>query len=164
MSDQPTTSKFRVVKERVDAVLTLSNGQTPRGCFFVAGGSPWRAGRELVSELLNTGAGFFPFEVEDTRGPRTLLFNRNHVVMVALGENEAARDPGYSVATERTVSLLLSNGHRVTGGVRVYQPEGHHRLSDWARAAESFRYVETPEATFIVNVTHIVEVSEVTEP
>jgi hypothetical protein len=56
---------------------------------------------------------------------------------------EAARDPGYGVATRRVVSVLLTNGERITGAVRVYRPGGHDRMSDWARQPETFRYIET---------------------
>ena len=58
---------------------------------------------------------------------------------------EAQLDPGYSVATERAVRMLLSNGERVEGQVRVYRPSGRDRLSDYARAPEVFRYVETAD-------------------
>jgi len=84
--------------------------------------------------------------------------------MVALSEQEARRDPGYDVATERFVSVLLSNGRRVTGSVRVYLPEGRDRLSDWARQADIFRYIETGETTLLVNIAHVIEVSEVRRP
>ena len=84
-------------------------------------------------------------------------------MIVALAEDEASRDPGYDVATRRFVSVLLSNGQRVVGAVRVYRPEGRDRLSDWARQPETFRYIETSDTTLIVNVAHIVEVSEVSE-
>lgn len=163
MPSASTSSEFRVVKDRVGAMLTLSNGQTRHGWFFVAGGSARHAGGELVGDILNSPDGFFPFEVEETRGPRTLLVNRAHVVTAALPNNEAERDPGYSVATRRVVSALLSSGQRVVGAVRVSGPDAHHRLSDWTREAESFRYIETSEATLIVNVAHIIEVSEVDE-
>jgi hypothetical protein len=62
------------------------------------------------------------------------------------------------------VSVLLSNGQRIVGAVRVYRPEGRDRLSDWTRQPETFRYVETTDATLVVNLAHIVEVSEVSEP
>ena len=50
MTDDSSPSEFRVVKERARAVLTLSNGQTPRGFFFVASGSPRHTGGELVGD------------------------------------------------------------------------------------------------------------------
>jgi hypothetical protein len=59
------------------------------------------------------------------------------------------------------VSLLLSDGQRVEGAVRVYRPEGRDRLNDWTRQPEIFRYVEGPDSTLIVNATHIVAVTEV---
>jgi hypothetical protein len=95
---------------------------------------------------------------------RTVLYNRQQVVMVALTDNEARRDPGYDVATERFVSLLLSSGARITGSVRVYRPEGRDRLSDWARHSDVFRYIEKGETVVLVNIAHVIEVSEVPKP
>jgi hypothetical protein len=68
------------------------------------------------------------------------------------------------VATLRRGSVLLTNGQRVSGTIRVYRPEGRDRLSDWTRQPETFRYVETDDATVVVNLAHIVEVTEVPEP
>jgi hypothetical protein len=50
----------------------------------------------------------------------------------------------------------------MTGGVRIYRPEGRDRLSDWTRQPEQFRYIESDEATILVNAAHIVAVHEVT--
>jgi hypothetical protein len=94
-----------------------------------------------------------------------VLYNRTQVVLVSLLEEiiEAQLDPGYSVATERAIRILLSNGEAVEGRVRVYRPSGRDRLSDYARAPEMFRYVETPGGTVIVNADHIVELRETNE-
>lgn len=164
MQTEPALSEFRVEKERVDALITLSNGGSAPGHFFVAKASAHTAGPERVGELLNAEPGFFPFETLDGPKTRTVLYNRRQVIMVALSENEARRDPGYDVATERHVSVLLSNGNRVTGSIRVYRPEGRDRLSDWARHADTFRYVERGETTLLVNIAHVIEVSEVPKP
>ena len=164
MSTESQESAFRVEKERIDAIITLSNGDSTPGHFFVAQASAHSPGPERVGELLNAEAGFFPFEVLVGPWTRTVLYNRQHVVMVVLAENEAQRDPGHDVATERFVSVLLSNGTRVIGSVRVYWPEGRHRVSDWARHSDAFRYVETGETAVLVNIAHVIEVSEVPRP
>ena len=164
MSTSTAPSEYRVEKRRADATVSLSSGQTERGCFFLASSSTRHDGPERVADLLNSELGFFPFEIHDDSGVRTVLYHRSHVLIVALAEDEASRDPGYGVATRRLVSVLLSNGHRVAGTVRVYRPEGRDRLSDWTRQPETFRYIETDETTFVVNLAHIVEVSEVPEP
>jgi hypothetical protein len=155
-----TASQFRVEKERADAIMTLSTGTSTHGCFFVARSSARISGPERVGELLNSANDFFPFEVHDTQGAQTVLYNRRHVVLVALTNDEARRDPGYDVATSRFVSVLLSNGHRLVGSVRVYQPEGRDRLSDWARQPGLFRYIETGRLTVLVNVAHVIEIRE----
>lgn len=159
MSTELRPSEFRVEKTRADAVVTLSNGESTPGCFFVAGGSARHTGPERVGDLLNSERGFFPFEI---RG-HTVLLHRDHVVMVALRDDEARLDPGYAVATRRVASLLLSGGRRLVGAVRVYRPQGRDRLSDWAHDGERFRYIETADATMLVNVDHVLEVREVTE-
>ena len=109
-------------------------------------------------------SGFVPFEIRDPVGTRTVLYNRIHILFIALEENDANLDPGYNVAKRRFVSILLSNGQSVVGAVRVYRPEGHDRLSDWARQPETFRYLETSDMALLINSAHIVDVSEVPEP
>jgi hypothetical protein len=158
-------SEFRVEKRRVEAALTLTTGATIRGCFFLAGARATHGGPERVADLLNGETGFFPFELNADNEPYTVLYNRAQVVLVTLLEDsiEAQLDPGYSVATERDVEMLLSNGHTIEGSVRVYRPTGRDRLSDYARLPDAFRYVETDDATVIVNTAHIVELRETTE-
>jgi hypothetical protein len=163
MGAQPDWSIYRFEKRRIDAMVTLSSGASTRGCFFTAGDSLRHDGPERVSDLLNGETGFVPFEIHHEDGTRTVLYNRAHVVLVALDENEASLEPGYSVATRRFVSILLSNGQRVVGAVRVYRPEGRDRLSDWARQPETFRYLETSDMALLINVAHIVDLSEVPE-
>jgi hypothetical protein len=158
-------SEFRVEKRRAEAELTLSSGGQVRGWFFLSGSSATHAGPERVADLLNAETGFFPFEVPDGHRQDTVLINRAHVIAAKLLEQttEAQLDPGYVVATERRVRMLLSNGALVTGTVRVYRPQGRDRLSDYARSADVFRYVESAKATYVVNSAHIVELRELTE-
>jgi len=154
-------SEVRIEKSRAEAVVTLSNGDTVHGWFFVAGGSARHAGPERIGDLLNAQKGFFPFEIDKDGRVRTVLYHRQHVVMVTLGSNAEARlDPGYEVAKERTLSLLLANGQRLAGRVRVYCRDPRDRLSDWAGCPETFRYVETTRGTFLVNAAYMVEVHE----
>jgi hypothetical protein len=157
-------SEFHIEKQRINAVITLAHGDSKQGHFFVATRTSHCSGPELVGDLLNGESGFFPFELHDPRANQTVLYNRREVVMVALPENEAARVTGYDVATERFVSVRLSTGGRVAGVVRVYRPRGHDRLSDWARNADIFRYIETGETTVLVNMAHVLEISEVPKP
>ena len=152
-------SEFRIEKQRVFARLTLTTGATVAGCFFVAGATPTRAGRERIGDLLNAQPGFFPFQSADGT---TALYNRQHVVVVALppGVSEAELDPGYAVATRRVASILLSTGTWVEGEVAVYKPAGRDRLSDYAGGQEQFWYLVTGERTLLVNRDHVVELVE----
>ena len=161
MEPQAVTSEFRFEKRRAEAVVTLVSGETARGAFFIASGTSRHEGPERIGDLLNQEVGFFPFEIQTGDGKRTVLYNRAHLITVHVFDEEASREPGYGVATRRNVSILLSNGRRVNGSVRVYRPQGRDRLSDWTRQPETFRYIETDSAPFIVNASHIVAVTEV---
>lgn len=154
-------SRFRIEKMRASADLVLATGATIRGCFFLWPSSQSHRGPDRIGDLLNEQSGFFPFELEDGR---TALYNRAHVVQVRLPSDaqEAQMEPGYEVATRHAVSMLLSTGDRITGTVSVYLPEGHDRLSDYARGDRTFRYVETGDHTVIVNSVHLVELREIT--
>jgi hypothetical protein len=161
----PEPSQYRIEKRRTAATLTLTTGATVRGCFFLAAGRARHGGPERVADLLNAESGFFPFEMNGGTSPYTVMYNRSHLVVVTLLEDtiEARLEPGYAVATERDVRMVLSNGETVVGHVRVYRPSGRDRLSDYARLNEAFRYVETDGGTRIVNSAHIVELREIAE-
>jgi hypothetical protein len=158
-------SEFRIEKRRTHAALTLSTGTVVQGCFFLAGSRAGFTGPERVADLLNAEAGFFPFECDVDGALQTALFNRSQVVEVRLLEDagEERLDPGYDVATERQVRMVLSSGSAVVGAVRVYRPTGKDRLSDYARTPEAFRYLETATGTVIVNSAHIVELREINQ-
>jgi len=155
-------SQFRVEKHRAGAEIALATGATVRGTFFLAGSSATHTGPERVADLLNAEAGFFPFETAGGDSD-TILINRAHVIAVKLLEqtDEPRLDPGYALATERHVSMLLTNGTSLIGSVRVYRPQGRDRLSDYARSSDPFRYVENDEGTYVVNSAHIVNLSEI---
>ena len=147
-------------KRRIDATVTLSTGVSVKGCFFVAVVGVTGSVPERVAEILNAEGGFFPFERHDQVKPRTVLYNRDQIITITLGDAEARRDPGYDVATARRVSMTLSDGREIAGSVRVYRPQGRDRLSDWARHPDRFRYIELGDTTVIINVAHVIEISE----
>ena len=156
-------SNLRIHKQRSDAVIQLTTGETVLGKIFTSAGTLHHSGPERIGDLLNAESGFFPFEVHGATGPRTAIYNRAHIVTVMISTDEPRQNPGYEVATSRSVTMLLSTGRRLSGVIRIYQPEGHNRLSDWTRSRDQFHYVETEGQTFLVNGAHIVEVSEVSE-
>jgi hypothetical protein len=157
-------SEFRVEKQRTAATVTLSNGCSVRGSVWVLGSSAGNPRPERVKDLLNAEPGFFPFEIADTDQTETVLYHRDHVVCVTLPTaHEPTDDPGYEVATRRTVEMLLSTGTRLQGAVRVYSPRGRDRLSDFARAREQFRYLELPDSTIIFNSRHVLELVETSD-
>lgn len=156
-------SQFRIDKQRARAELTLTNGASLLGSFFLAPSRRTSAGQERVADLLNAEAGFFPFELAGERATVTVLVNRTHLIVVRLMDNrmEVRMDPAYDVAVVRRASLSLANGATLTGSVRVYHPEGRDRLSDFVRSAETFLYIEGDDDTFIVNAAQIVQIEEV---
>ena len=155
------SSDFRVEKSRVAATLTLSNGTSVRGCFFISENSRTHTGPEGVKDVLNSETGFFPFDTGHADGMATILYNRDHVVMVELQDkDEPRRNPGYDVASVKNVTMLMSNGARLHGAVHVFRPQGSDRLSDFARGKDAFQYLEAARTTYIINVHHVVELAE----
>jgi hypothetical protein len=154
------SSPFRVDKRKIEATLTLTTAQTVRGHFFLGESALAGDGHERIDELLNRTSGFFPFERLDGGFPRVVLYNTAHVCTVSLLVPAAREVPGYEVAPVRRVSLLLSTGHQVSGQIRVYLPHGSERVSDWARDAVTFRFIETAGATLLVNIHHVAEIIE----
>jgi hypothetical protein len=153
-------SEFRVEKRREAADLTLVTGATVSGAFFLAGSSHLHTGPERVLDVMNLEPGFFPFAT----GAETMLVNRAHVLKVSLSPEmiEAQLDAGYNVAARRAVSILLTNGETVTGNVVLVCPPGRDRLSDYAQIDERFRYLELEDRTLLINSSHIVALTEVT--
>lgn len=152
-------SKFRIEKTRAPAELVLATGATVRGCFFLWDSNQSRVRPDRIGDLLNECPGFFPFQLEHGG---TALYNRAHIVQVRLpaSAREPQLDPGYEVATRHAVTMLLSTGDRITGMVSGSLPEGHDRLSDYARSERTFHYIETGTETLIVNSAHLVELKE----
>lgn len=157
-------SPFRMDKRRVEAMLSLTTGRTVRGSFFLADTTVLGDGPERVDDLLNNTAGFFPFERVDSDHRCVVLYNRAHVAQVTLFGAEAGEVPGYEVARVRHVALILSNGERVSGHIRVYLPEGRNRVSDWSHEPAPFRYLETEHGTLLININHVVEIIELEHP
>lgn len=158
-------SELRIEKRQVPAELTLTNGAIVNGCFFLASSSAIHAGPERVGDLLNAETGFFPFRLGDPGVEESdiALYNRTHLILVRLVEPplEAKLDSGYDVAIEKQMRMLLTNGGTVTGSVRVYRPVGRDRLSDYAGTAQTFRYVEAADGTYIVNGAHVIELRDI---
>src|SRR6185503_7996729 len=50
-------SEFRIEKRRAEAALTLTTGNTVKGCFFLSGSSASHLGPERVADLLNAETG-----------------------------------------------------------------------------------------------------------
>ena len=141
--------------------MTLSNGTSVRGCFFISGSSRTHTGPEGVKDVLNSETGFFPFERSE--GMTTILYNRDHVIMVELHDSdELRRNPGYDVAIVKNVMMLMSNGARLHGAVHVFRRQGSDRLSDFVRAQDAFQYLEADRITYIINLHQLVELAEET--
>lgn len=160
MTANSKVSAYRVEKIRSHATVTLSSGETVAGCFFLSPSSAHQPGPERVGELLNAEPGFLPFEVHGAGAPRTVLFNRAQIQSVMLTDDEEAQQPGYDLARRHLVTIGLTHGPRVLGTIRVFGPEGRDRLSDWTRDPEPFRYVECDGSMQIVNLRHVIDVSE----
>lgn len=155
-----TATSLRIEKQRSQAEVSLATGEIAHGHFFTSARSALHAGPERIGDLLNGDSDFIPFERHADGDRQTVIYNRAHVISVSVSPDEPRQEPGYGVAARHAVSMLLSNGRRLAGSIRVYQPDGYHRLSDWSKSRDHFHYLETETATLLINREHVVEMSE----
>ena len=149
---------FRVRKREARATLTLVNGRTARGAFFLSETAADHAGTERIDEVLNASMRFVPFHVDaDTGRSSVILLNRAHILMVSLPSSEAelVHDSSYEIARREPARLVLSNGERLVGEVHIAGPD-NARLSDFTNL-HTFLPVERPKQTVLVNFDHVVE-------
>ena len=93
----------------------------------------------------------------------TILYNRDHVVFVELADkDEPRRDPGYDVATEKIGHDADVQRHAASRRRPCVSPAGTRSLERFRAGAETFRYLEAENATYIINVHHLVELAEET--
>ncbi len=154
---------LRFEKHRAHARIVLTGGREHDGWFFVAGAAARHGGRERIADLLESNAGFVPFEMATGAGVETRLINPRHLVYVVLGTEEVDLHAEWVGGRRQPVTLWLSNGTRLVGVVYVDRPEGHDRLSDWTRQPDTFRYVESSEGLLLVNAAHVVDLTEADE-
>ena len=150
---------FRIRKREARVTLTLVNGRTARGAFFLSETAADHAGPERIDELLNAATRFVPFHVDaDTGRASVILLNRTQILMVSLPPSEAdlVHDSSYEIARREPARLVLSNGERLVGEVHIAGLSDHARLSDVVNL-HMFLHVERPNQTVLVNVDHVVE-------
>lgn len=151
-------------KRRVEATLTLTTGPTVHGSFFLGDTSVAGDGPERVDDLLNHTSRFFPFERHEDGQSTVVLYSVDHLTLVTLFHDAAREVPGYEVARVRHVALILTGGDRVVGRIRVYQPDGRNRVSDWSHEPAMFRFLETDQGTLLININHVIEIIELERP
>ena len=155
-------SAYQIEKRRARVKITLATGTSVVASLFLADATPAGIRPERVGDMLNSDHGFFPAEVQDPSATRVSLFNRDHVVMMRLEEPELELelDASYAIAPRRRVAFVISGGDLLFGEMHVVAPEGHMRVSDFASTAERFRYLETADGTYVVNLGHVVEIAQ----
>jgi hypothetical protein len=155
-------SQFRIEKSRkVKATIATATGPEVSGTFFLADATSLHSGPERVSDLLNESERFFPFEVAGPDGKVHVgLFARAHVLYVQLAPEslEAEGVAELAFASDRPVSLLLTNGERLRGELHVATPDGMDRVSDFANRGERFQYFGSRDKLSMVNLDHIIEI------
>jgi len=150
----------------VSVTVSLSGGSRLTGSLFLSAFAASHAGPERLLDLLNAGRGFVPFEVVSAIGAReTILLSRAHIALVQSDTalEDVAEDPGYQVATQKSVALLLSTGEELTGVLRIERPVGRNRLSDGVNDEIGFRYLESPSGILAVNLAQVVRITPLAE-
>lgn len=116
---------LKVTKKKVFLTANLIGGEKISGYIFLSTQSAFRYGEELVLDLLNDQASFFPFETEATSVTR--IINKNNIVFISTNEDLKIEE---DLGRKKQITVILISGQTVTRSVTIDQPEYRARVLD----------------------------------
>lgn len=145
---------FQVPKKKVFLTITMVGDKKIKGNIFLSPQSALRYGEELVIDLLNDKAPFFPFEVEETSAIR--IINKKNIISVISSEDTPAEE---GLGKRQKITAALIDGRKLTGELIIDQPDYKSRVLDFFNSEErQFFRLLTETETHYLNVAHVSEV------
>jgi len=116
--------------------------------------SPFRVGKELVIDLLNEEDPFFPFEMEEPLSIR--IVSKKNIISASTSE---VSDSDEAIGKKERITIILSDGQRLSGELLIEQPEYKSRVLDFFNAKEKgfFELANKAEIHYI-NIEHVDQV------
>ena len=147
---------YEFPKIKVEAELTLVNGESINGSLFVTDDLVSAEGNPRIEEYLNDDPDtFFSFQVADG-GYR--LINKAHLVSARVGQDDA-ETRHQTPLSPRELTLHLATGDAVSGAVYPTLME-ETRVSDIINQEEAFLVLFQDGKKLVINREQIISVSE----
>lgn len=145
---------LKVPKRKVFLTVNLVGGGRISGKIFLSSQSAFHYGEELVIDLLNDQAPFFPFEIEETSS--IWIINKKNIISIYTFEE---LKPEEELGRKEKITIVLVDGQKLTGELIIDQPEYKSRVLDFFNAEEKefFRLLNNSESYYI-NINHISQV------
>ena len=145
---------LKVPKKKVPLIVNFVGEKSIRGNIFLCSQSPFRVGEELVIDLLNEEDPFFPFEIEN---PPSIRFISKRNIMSADTSEDSASEEG--VGKKEEITVLLSDGQKLSGELLIEQPEHKSRVLDFFNSKEKgFFKLSNKTEIHYVNIEHVDQV------
>ena len=139
--------------ERLDAVVTLADGQVLPCRIHVQGAVSYRQGPETPLEMLNRPEGFFPVTLED-EGVRFL--SRDHVAMVTCEWEDVPEEREVALASPSArLIVMLVNGDEFEGHAPMTLPATRSRPLDYVNSLAPFFLLRTGGGARLINRAHV---------
>lgn len=145
---------LKVPKKKVPLTVNFVGEKSIRGNIFLSSQSPFRVGEELVIDLLNEKDPFFPFAIENP--PSIRIISKRNIISANTFERSESDE---AVGKKENITVVLSDGQRLSGELLIEQPEYKSRVLDFFNAKEKgFFKLSNETEIHYVNIEHVDQV------
>lgn len=149
-------SEYRIEKVRRHVSVAVSGGGTLEGDIFLQPSARYRAGPQDPAELFNEPELFVPFVGE---GDHLILLAKDRLIWVQFDDLDV--DPPVDGAPDASVEVLLADGSKVDGELRLDTRSDRSRLLDFLNGGrQRFLTLRSPAGVCLVNWSQIAQVRE----
>ena len=148
-------SVYRVEKSELPIVVFQADGSIMKGVVFLSATAYNHAGKQTLFNLLKEPGDFFPFRSDAGAFCVTNKQTITHIRFVPPEQEEEYQ----SLGDREDVEIKLVGGEQLSGTVVIEMPEGRNRLFDFINVMEGFFLLQNEEAHYMVNVSHVRDIS-----
>ncbi len=148
-------SVYRVEKSELSVVVFQADGSIMKGVVFLGATAYKHHGKQTLLDLLNEPGDFFPFRSESGEFCITNKQTITHIRFVPPEQDEEYQ----SLGDRENVEIKFVGGEQLSGTVVIEMPEGRSRLFDFINVMEGFFLLQNEEAHYMVNVSHVRDIS-----
>ena len=148
-------SVYHVQKSELSVVVFQADGSIMKGVVFLSATAYNHAGKQTLLDLLKEPGDFFPFRSESGEFCVTNKQTITHIRFVPPEQEEEYQ----SLGDRENVEIKFVGGEHLGGTVVIERPGGRSRLFDFINFMEGFFLLQNEEAHYLVNVSHVRDIS-----